>query len=55
MENDLKILFSNDQGWNKINYNNKSIIYKGYLYNNNFTNIIKNIFKIKNKRSILKI
>ena len=29
MENDLKILFSNDQGWNKINYNNKSIIYKG--------------------------
>ena len=44
MENDLKILFSNDQGWNKINYNNKSIIYKGYLYNNNFTNIIKKYF-----------
>ena len=40
--------YLNDQGWNKINYNNKSIIY-GYLYNN-FTNIIKNIFKIKNKK-----
>ena len=54
MKNNTKIFFKEDFGWKKINFQNKSIIYKGYLYNNNFLNILKKIFLIKNKKKFIK-
>lgn len=53
MKNNIKIIFKEDFGWKKISNKEGLIIYKGYLYNNNFSNILKNIFKIKNKKKYL--
>ena len=41
MKNNTKIFFKEDFGWKKINFQKKSIIYKGYLYNDSFLNILK--------------
>lgn len=54
MKNLNKIFFSNDFGWSKIKYKDSSIFFKGYLYNDNFSNIIRTIFNIKNKKKYIK-
>ena len=54
MKTNQKFFFDYDLGWKKISHKDSLIIYKGYLYNNNFSNIIKNIFKVKNKKNYIK-
>jgi asparagine synthase (glutamine-hydrolysing) len=53
MKNNTKILFESNLGWKKIAYKKKIIFYKGYLYNNNFLNILKKIFLCKNKKKYI--
>ena len=41
-------------GGKKLTFKKKSIIYKGYLYNDSFLNILKKIFLIKDKKKFIK-
>lgn len=49
-----KIFFKNNFGWKKIKYKDSSIFFKGYLYNDNFSNILRTIFNINNKKKYIK-